>query len=130
MSSTYVCLDSDTGAVLAYYALAFGGLSHESASDRVKKGIPRHEIPVIILARMAVCVSEQGKGLGQAMVRDALIRVDRVTETVGVRCLLIHVKDEAASQFYLRCAEFEQSPTDPMNLQLLIKDLRLITRLQ
>ncbi len=128
MSSTYVCVDAETGAVLAYYALAFGGLSHESASARVKKGIPRHEIPVIILARMAVCQEEKGKGLGRAILRDAMIRVDRATEPAGIRCLVIHAKDESARRFYLSFAEFEQSPTDPMNLQLLMKDLKLITR--
>lgn len=128
MSSTYVCLNCDTGLVLAYYALAAGGLSHEAASSRVAKGVPRHEIPVIILVRMAVDVSAQGQGLGQAMMRDALVRVDAVADTVGIRCLLIHAKDERARAFYLRFAEFEPSPTDPMNLQLMMKDLRLITR--
>lgn len=125
VTTTFVCLEATgSGRVLAFHALAAGGVAHRAAADRVRAGMPRHDIPVIVLARLAVSSNLQGAGLGRAMLRDALIRVDRAADIVGVRCLLVHAKDEAARDFYLRCAEFEQSPTDPMNLQLLMKDLR------
>ena len=125
MATTFVCLDDPgSGRVLAFYALAAGGIGHRAAATRIRAGVPRHDIPVIVLARLAVTSNMQGAGLGRAMLRDALIRVEQAADIVGIRCLLVHAKDEAARDFYLRCAEFEQSPTDPMNLQLLMKDLR------
>lgn len=123
MASCYLCLD-DSGDVIAYYALATAGVSQLDASPSVRKGVPRHQIPAVLLARLAVHTSRQGTGLGRAMLRDALIRVGQASEIVGVRCLLIHAKDDSARRFYLRCAEFEDSPTDPLHLMLLIKDLR------
>ena len=122
MASCYLCLD-DSGDVIAYYALATAGVSQLDASPSVRKGVPRHQIPAVLLARLAVHTSRQGTGLGRAMLRDALIRVGQASEIVGVRCLLIHAKDDSARRFYLRCAEFEDSPTDPLHLMLLIKDL-------
>ena len=58
------------------------------------------------------------------LLRDALIRIDRAADEIGVRALLVHAKDEGARAFYLRAAEFEPSPTDPLHLFLLMKDLR------
>jgi hypothetical protein len=58
------------------------------------------------------------------LLRDALIRVASAADEVGIRALLIHAKDERAREFYMRCAEFEPSPTDPLHLFLLMKDLR------
>jgi predicted N-acetyltransferase YhbS len=79
---------------------------------------------VVLLARLAVDSSVQGKGLGRALLRDALIRVAGAAEEIGIRVLLLHAKDEGARDFYLKCAEFESAPTDPLHLFLLMKDLR------
>ena len=73
---------------------------------------------------LAVDTQWQGQGLGRAMLRDALLRVAAISEEVGVRALLIHAADDTAREFYLRCAEFEPSPIDPLHLFLLIKDLK------
>lgn len=81
-------------------------------------------MPVIILTRLGVDLSEQGRGLGRALVVDALRRVDSAADIVGIRALLIHAEDEGAKDFYMNLAEFEESPTDPLHLFLLIKDLR------
>ena len=79
---------------------------------------------MILLARLAVDSSAQKSGLGRALLRDALIRVEAASGEIGVRALLIHAKDDSARDFYMRCAEFEPSPTDPLHLFLLMKDLR------
>jgi GNAT superfamily N-acetyltransferase len=123
MARVFVSMDGDK--VAGYYALATGGVDPEHAPPRVRKGVPRHPVPVVILARLAVDERYQGLGLGRALVRDALLRVLNVAEEVGVRALLVHAKDESAKEFYLAFGEFEESPTDPMHLFLLIKDLRL-----
>ncbi len=122
MATVFVSMSSNR--IAGYYALSTGGVEHAAAPSRVAKGVPQHPIPVIILTRLAVDENYRGEGLGRALVRDALLRVDRAASEIGVRALLVHAKDDAARNFYLRIAEFDESPTDPLHLFLLMKDLR------
>lgn len=124
MATVFVTGDRETGQVLGYYALATGGVENVAAPTRITKGVPRHPVPVIVLTRLAVDTSAQGHQLGRALLVDALTRVNAAAEEIGVRALLIHAKDEQARAFYLSLAEFEPSPTDPLQLFLLMKDLR------
>lgn len=123
MAMVFVC--EIEGEIAAYYALSAGQVSRENAPMRTTKGVANHPIPVVILTRFAVDVRFQGKGLGRAMLRDLLIRISNLaSDEIGVRALLIHSKDDEAKAFYLAQAEFEPSPTDPLHLFLLMKDLR------
>jgi GNAT superfamily N-acetyltransferase len=124
MSTVFVTVDTSRGSIVGYYALATGGVENSTAPSRVVKGVPRHPIPVIILTRLAVDTSAQKKKLGRALLVDALRRVDAAADEIGVRALLIHAKDDQAREFYMHQAEFEPSPTDPLHLFLLMKDLR------
>jgi len=128
MATVFVTSAPGSRAVLGYYALATGGVENAVAPSRVRQGIPRHPVPVVLLTRLAVDTSVQGRGLGRSLLTDALRRVDAAADEVGVRALLIHAKDEAARDFYMRIAEFEPSPTDPLHLFLLMKDLRKVIR--
>jgi GNAT superfamily N-acetyltransferase len=128
MATVFVTLFEDK--VVGYYALATGGIDKEKTPDRVARGQPAYPIPIILLARLAVDSSAQGKGLGRALLKDALSRVAAAADEIGVRALLIHAKDEHAKAFYMQCAEFEPSPTDPLHLFLLMKDLRKVLETQ
>ncbi len=79
---------------------------------------------MVILTRLGVDISAQGEGLGRALVVDALRRIAHASEVIGVRALLIHCEGDSARDFYLRLATFDPSPTDPMHLFLLMRDLR------
>jgi GNAT superfamily N-acetyltransferase len=116
--------------VAGYYALATGGVERAEAPHRIARGVPAHPIPVVLLARLAVDSTAQGSGLGRALLRDALIRVGGAADEIGIRALLIHAKDDSARDFYLKCAEFEPSPTDPLHLFLLMKDLKKLLSMQ
>lgn len=109
--------------VVGYYSLAPGSVEPGSAPERVKRGQPRHPVPVVLLARLALDQSEQGKGLGKHLLLDAFRRALAGAEVIGGRALLIHAKDDEARRFYLRY-DAEPSPTDPMHLYILMKDLR------
>ncbi len=115
------------GHVVGYYALAAASVEHAGAPGRVIKGMPRHPIPVILLARLAVDRREQGTGLGAALLKDALLRAASAADSIGARAVLVHAKDEAAARFYSHF-DFEPSPTDPLHLFLLMKDLRALVR--
>ena len=125
MSTVFVTTSAtQPDRIVGFYALSTGGVEPAAMPSRVIKGIPRHEVPVIILARLAIDQSAQGQGLGRALLVDAFMRVARLTDHVGIRALLVHAKDQDARAFYLSIAEFEPSPTDPLHLVLLLKDLK------
>lgn len=120
-AQTYVCCRGDT--VAGFYSLAVGSVDPEAAPSRVAKGLARHPVPVMILARLAVDKAHQRKGLGQALLKDALLRTAQAADIAGIRCLLIHARDDAAREWYSSW-EFEPSPTDPYHLFLMLKDLK------
>lgn len=112
--------------VLGYYALAAGSVESDEAPHRIAKGLARQPIPVILLARLAVDRSEQGKGLGSALLKDALLRAVSASAEIGARAVLVHAKDDEARVFYEHF-DFEPSPTDPLHLFLLMKDVRRLS---
>lgn len=109
--------------VIGYYALTTGSVHQHESPQRIAKGLANHPIGVVLLARLAVDRSQQGKGLGKALLFDALSRVEEAADIVGVRAVLVHAIDDAARRFYLHF-EFEESVVDPYQLLLLLKDLR------
>ena len=123
IARTYVTTLSGEPIVLAYYSLAAGSVEKSAVPERVGKGIPAHPVPVILLARLAVDQKFQGNGVGKGLLRDALQRAVAAAEVVGIRAILVHAKDPAAAAFYAKFG-FVSSPTDPLHLMLLMKDLR------
>jgi len=109
--------------VVGYYSLAAGSVEHAGAPQRVTKGLARYPIPVMLLARLAVDRREQGRGLGRALLKDALLRTAQAADIAGIRAILVHAKDDEARRWYLGF-DFEPSPTDPYHLFLLMKDLK------
>jgi GNAT superfamily N-acetyltransferase len=120
-AQTYVSCHG--GAVVGFYSLAVGSVEPSHAAQRVTKGIAKHPVPVMILARLAVDLQHQGAGLGKALLKDALLRTAQAADIAGIRALFVHAKDEPAKQWYLNW-EFEPSPSDPFHLFLLIKDIK------
>lgn len=120
-SQTYVGLADD--AVIGFYTLVVGEVAHAEAPERLVKGLARHPVPIMLLARLAVARDWQGKGIGAGLLRDAVLRTLQAADIAGIRALAVHAKDDAARAFYRRF-DFVESPTDPLHLFALIKDLR------
>ena len=112
--------------VVGYYALATGAVQRLDATRRIGQGMP-DPVPVVLLARLAVDLKEQGQGLGSHLLRDAIARTVEAAEIVGVRALLVHALNDRARDFYLHFG-FETSPTHPLHLMLLMKDARAAVR--
>lgn len=119
---TYVLLRQGV-RIAGYYSLSAGSVRREEATARIAKGLARHPIGVILLARLAIDLREQGAGLGKALLLDALGRCLVASDSIGARAVLVHALDDAASAFYRKFG-FTESPTDPRQLMLLMKDLR------
>lgn len=109
--------------VVGFYSLVAGSVSKAEVPERVAHGLANHPVGVVLLARLAVHRSEQGRGIGKALLRDSLIRISQAADIIGVRAVLVHAIDEHARNFYLR-HNFQASPIDPLQLMLLMKDLR------
>jgi GNAT superfamily N-acetyltransferase len=121
LSQTYVAVVET--AIIGYHTLVVGSVVYEAAPERLAKGVPRHPIPILLLARLAVDTRWHGRGLGAALVADAMRRTVQVAEIAGVRALLVHAKDSAARGFYAHLG-FESFPGDPLVLYRMMKDIR------
>jgi len=119
---TYVTTDADQARVVGYHALTVAEIAHDDATRRVARGMPRYPIPAVLLARLAVDRSVQGRGLGSFLLRDAMTRAAAAAETVGIRALLVHAASTEARAFYLYHG-LEPSPTDEMHLMISIKGI-------
>ena len=120
----FVTTLEDGETVVGYYALAAAQVAPEDATARALKGQPRaRPVPAILLARLAVDSEHQGAGLGRSLLQDVLLRCVDAADAIGARILLVHAKHEAARAWYMQY-DFEESPTDPLHLMMLMKDVR------
>lgn len=124
-AQTYV-VHSDN-RVVGYYALAAGSVAREESPQRIAKGLARHPVPVIVLARLAIDEGRKKTGLGKALLKDALLRIERAANIVGARAVLVHAIDDDARSFYEHFG-FEPSPVDGLVMMMLMKDLRAALR--
>jgi GNAT superfamily N-acetyltransferase len=121
----FVITQDGLSNVVGYYAWCMAQLDIASVPSRVKKGAGRYPQPVALLARLGVDAGHEGKGLGAALLADAVGRLLTLSEDIGCRGLLIHAESAVARDFYLHLIpELEQSPTDELHLVLLLKDAR------
>ncbi|CAN5688403.1 hypothetical protein BH10CYA1_BH10CYA1_03930 [soil metagenome] len=103
----------------------YGSISGDTAPERMTKGLGAYSaIPVIILARLAVDRSMQGKGLGnKGLLKDALYRAYSASQLAGLRAFVVHAKNDEAKAFYEQ-HDFELLPENPLHLYRLISDIR------
>ena len=123
-AKVFVTTLDDAETVVGYYALAAAQIAPSDATERVRKGQPTtRAVPAVLLARLAVHEDHQGAGLGQSLLRDVVRRCVVAADSLGARVLLVHAKHDRAKAWCLRFG-FEASPTDPLHLLTLMKDVR------
>src|SRR4051794_31339924 len=113
----YVTTRADSRVVIAYYSLVYTAIDQRRLPAKLVKGLGKYDIPVMLLARLAVDNREQGKGLGRALLKDAILRTIQAADIAGLKLLLVHAKDEAAADFYRKYG-FEPVLDDPLKLFL------------
>lgn len=103
VSRTFVLLDdANTARILGYYTLSTSQIARESLSATEAKALPRHPIPAVMLARLAIDKSQQGNGYGTLMLMDVIRRCALVGMSAGTYAIVVDAKDEAAQRFYER----------------------------
>jgi GNAT superfamily N-acetyltransferase len=118
-----VCRQGETG-VAGYYTLVASQIEQSDATSEVQSGTSkRFPIPVCLIARLAVDLSEQGIGLGRSLLLDALRRTERASRSVAMRAVLVHALDEKASGFYARFG-FKPTSAEPLTLMVPVDAVR------
>lgn len=120
---TYVGIVGEV--LVGYHTLAVGHVTLEDAPQRLTKGLAKHPVPIMLLARLAIDHRWQGQGIGKALLRDAMQRTLQAADIAGIRAFAVHARDDEARGFYEHF-DFMPSPTDPMHLFVLHKDVRRI----
>jgi GNAT superfamily N-acetyltransferase len=120
-SQTYLALHD--AEIIGFYTLVVSEVAFADAPERLKKGLARHPVPVMLLARMAVSTAWQGRKVGAGLMKDAMIRTLQAADIAGIRAFAVHAKDDSARRFYEHL-EFFPSPTDRLHLFRLVKDIR------
>ena len=118
---TFVVCEQDR--VAGYYSLTVGQIDTLEAPERIRRGMGQYPIPLVILARLAVDVDYQRRGLGFSLLQDAIVRTVSISDQAGIRALLTHPLHAEADTFYRRFG-FESTPTHDRQLILLLKDAR------
>jgi GNAT superfamily N-acetyltransferase len=123
LARTYVAVRKGNSKVLGYYAIANHRVTYGALTADQAKGLPQIDIPVVLLARLAVDRSDQGQGLGELLLVDALRRAQHIGDQVGVRAVEVDAIDELARTFYAKYG-FVQLLDDPNHLFLPMQVIR------
>jgi GNAT superfamily N-acetyltransferase len=120
LGTTYVAIVAGERRVLGYYTLAPSHFAFAHAPAELLKGLPKHPVPSLLLARLAVTQSEHGKGLGQCLLLDAFERCLRVAREVAFRAIAVEASDDQAAAFYTKYGLLP-FPSDPHHLAIAVE---------
>lgn len=101
VAATHVLVDDETlPHICGYYSLAAAQMLLAELSAADQRRLPRYPVPVARLARLAVASQDQGRGLGEALLQDAVKRCLALRSQLGVHALLVDALHERAASFY------------------------------
>jgi predicted N-acetyltransferase YhbS len=106
--------------VLGYYTLEVGAVAHAEAPGRIRRNMP-DPVPVMVLGRLAVDKSTQGRHIGGGLLRDAVLRTVQAAEIAGIRAILVHAISGEAKRFYEGYG-FVASPVDPLTVMIAVAE--------
>lgn len=111
--------------VVAYYAWCMHRIPKDKLHRRWQKGAGKYDQPVALLARLGTATNHERQGLGKTMLQDILKRTAAIESEIGCRGLLVHAETHRAQNFYFHTVPaFAPSPTGPLHLVLLMKDIK------
>jgi predicted N-acetyltransferase YhbS len=121
LARTYLALEGH--AVAGYVSLTTGSIRREDAPERYARGMPRHPIPTVLIARLAVDLGHQGRRLGSRMLAEALRRAVLASDAAAARLVVVDAIDDRAAAFYRRWG-FIDVPENPLRLFRKVADVR------
>jgi GNAT superfamily N-acetyltransferase len=100
LGRTYVATLAANPLVLGYYTIASGALTFDAIPAEIARKLPRHPVPAIVIARLAVDQSAQGQRLGERLLLDALARSLELSDPLGIHAVIVDAIDAEAKAFY------------------------------
>lgn len=128
LGRTFVGVEAGQTGVAGYFTLSTGSVRFDVIPDHARKRLPRYPIPTVHLGRLAVDVKYQGKGLGEALLVEALRKAAVASSSVGVYavdCIAMH---DRAKGFYIKYG-FVEMLDQPMHLFLPIATARAVAKI-
>lgn len=122
-SKTYVIICKYTKEIVGYYTLSYGSISHEDATEQVRRRMPNYPIPVMILARLAVSKRYQRMGVGRSLLKHSVFQTFEASKIAGLKAFIVHAKDEQSKKFYLNHG-FQESAIDSYHLMISIQEIK------
>jgi GNAT superfamily N-acetyltransferase len=123
LARTYVAVEGDSPRALGFYSLSAGSVDLSAIPEAEALRLPRHHVPVILLARLAVDVAAQGRGLGRDLLTDALVRSWTLSGSLGIHAVEVHALDDPAASFYRKYG-FAALRDDERHLYLALATIR------
>lgn len=123
LGRTFVAVAEGEKRVIGYYTLAAGAVTFEHLPTETSRKLPRHPIPVILLARLAVDQSAPGKRLGEGLLLNALQRSLDLSERLGAHAIEVDALDDSAVAFYVKYG-FAALLDNPKHLYLPIDTIK------
>ena len=102
LARTYVLVQNGNVVVKGYYALSNHTVIYDALPEEQAKGLPRIDVPVVLIGRLAVDLSTQGQGMGEFLLIDALRRAEYLAERIGIRAVEVDAINESARKFYVK----------------------------
>ena len=123
LGKTYIAVRPGLRNVEGFYSIVAGSIPFESMPDDLGQKLPRHPVPVVLIARLAVSRESQGRHLGAALLRHALRRAVTLSDDLGIHAVLVEAIDDKAASFYRKYG-FVQLKDQPHRLILPISKAR------
>jgi GNAT superfamily N-acetyltransferase len=125
LGKTFVAVPAGEARVIGYYTLAAGAVAFERLPAEVARKLPKHSVPVVLLARLAVESTAQGQRLGEGLLLDALQRSLDLSADLGIHAVEVDALDDSAAAFYQRYG-FTPLLDDPLHLYLPIATIKQV----
>jgi predicted N-acetyltransferase YhbS len=123
MDSARTFVATQSGRVVGYFSLTMSSVLRAEAPARLVRGMPAYPVGVVLLARLAVDESQQGRGVGAVLLAEALRKAVAAGEVAAARLIVVDAVDEDAAAFYQRYG-FLRAPENPLRLYRRMKDVR------
>lgn len=115
VSRTFMLIES--GQLIGYYTLANASVVESDLCEEQMKKMPRYPMPAVLLSRLAVDKSQQGKGIGKRLMSDFFRRIYVISKHSGVAFVVVDAKDDDAARYY-KGLGFIETNTSPLRLAL------------
>jgi ribosomal protein S18 acetylase RimI-like enzyme len=123
MDSARTFVATLNGRVVGYFSLTMGSVLRAEAPAKLVRGMPAYPVGMVLLARLAVDRSRQGRGAGAMLLAEALRKAVAAGEVAAARLIMVDAVDDDAAAFYERYG-FARTPENPLRLYRRTKDVR------